>query len=562
MSAPEQESQSPPVVIKIRKRRRHQKSRNGCFECKRLRVKCDEAKPACTRCVLALDKCVYPPLQQAPESSKQLKSPEISLASPSSSLLAASPNPPSLIDSLPYFETSLSPRSIPGSTEPHICCSEPTIDWSDTSLYHHYLQHTSRTLTHHPLDRRGLEIGIPTLALRSKTVYHSLLAVSAAHLACKLITKEPPPSVNTVYQVSTAGYYHYNLASQRMSNLLNEPTPAKAEALIASAMLLVPFAAASQQINHWLSSNTDTDTQHVPKLLYTSPRDIIVFMRGIRTTVQAFETAAITTTLPPLSDLDLDDTTDHPPVETAPSPALSHTHVMFPMLTATSREAFSRLHARLESATLSTFPDTDLAACVTAFTILSNIRNTAFSPLSTSPPAPMPIDEHPRLWSHLTPWLSGYLRRGARALDRKHPLTKHFLAFLVLVPQGYLDLVVPLLEQRLVRPAGEFTSPEFRRPEFMREGSWDEAFLAGNTGLVTDLTATQALALDIYAHWSVLMFVTEEESWWIGGLPVVTLSGMVNRYGDDFVGRACGLGGEEWWPGSMLKIAKEIGRFR
>jgi len=45
----------------------------------------------------------------------------------------------------------------------------------------------------------------------------------------------------------------------------------------------------------------------------------------------------------------------------------------------------------------------------------------------------------------------------------------------------------------------------------------------------------QALALDIYAYWSVLMFLAEEESWWIGSLPVVTLTGMINRYGDEFV---------------------------
>ena len=79
------------------------------------------------------------------------------------------------------------------------------------------------------------------------------------------------------------------------------------------------------------------------------------------------------------------------------------------------------------------------------------------------------------------------------------------------------------------------------------------------------LTADQALALDIYAHWSVLMFLVEEESWWIGSLPVVTLTGMMNRYGDEFVAGLSsgqGYGHDRWWPGSMLTVLREIKRCR
>ncbi|PKY04962.1 hypothetical protein P168DRAFT_318002 [Aspergillus campestris IBT 28561] len=34
----------------VRKRKKHHKSRNGCWTCKKRRVKCDEAKPSCQRC--------------------------------------------------------------------------------------------------------------------------------------------------------------------------------------------------------------------------------------------------------------------------------------------------------------------------------------------------------------------------------------------------------------------------------------------------------------------------------------------------------------------------------
>ena len=84
-------------------------------------------------------------------------------------------------------------------------------------------------------------------------------------------------------------------------------------------------------------------------------------------------------------------------------------------------------------------------------------------------------------------------------------------------------------------------------------------------GASFQLTAEQALALDIYAHWSVLMLLVEEESWWIGKMPAVTLTGMINRYGDRFAfglrpGDSCG--NERWWPRIMLTALEEFKRGR
>ncbi|KAM5354122.1 hypothetical protein ACJ41O_000772 [Fusarium nematophilum] len=51
-------------------RRGHSKSRLGCFNCKRRRVKCDERQPGCARCARLGLRCQYPPLgyQALPES--------------------------------------------------------------------------------------------------------------------------------------------------------------------------------------------------------------------------------------------------------------------------------------------------------------------------------------------------------------------------------------------------------------------------------------------------------------------------------------------------------------
>ncbi|CAI4359349.1 CFF_collapsed_G0010780.mRNA.1.CDS.1 [Saccharomyces cerevisiae] len=44
------------------KRKFHNKSKNGCDNCKRRRVKCDEGKPACRKCTNMKLECHYTPI--------------------------------------------------------------------------------------------------------------------------------------------------------------------------------------------------------------------------------------------------------------------------------------------------------------------------------------------------------------------------------------------------------------------------------------------------------------------------------------------------------------------
>ncbi|KAF7546703.1 hypothetical protein G7Z17_g8255 [Cylindrodendrum hubeiense] len=41
-------------------RRAHRKSRNGCWECKRRHIKCDEARPSCSNCLVSERTCSFP----------------------------------------------------------------------------------------------------------------------------------------------------------------------------------------------------------------------------------------------------------------------------------------------------------------------------------------------------------------------------------------------------------------------------------------------------------------------------------------------------------------------
>jgi hypothetical protein len=495
-------------------------------------------KPSCNRCVTGLYKCVY---SITPPPTTELLGDDLFLSSSPRSFFTASPSTSEASFSL---DTSSPPTTALCQTT---CCEnylETQGEISETELYHHYLHHTSHTLTHLHRDQSALQIGIPTLALRSKTVYHSLLAVSAACLGIDLIAKEIPPSIDTVQKILRTGYQHYSLASEQMRESISQPDTLQIETLLASTVLLVPWATASQQLYHWISTRSGVQGSHIP--LSTTPRDVIIIMRGIRTTIESLENDNV---IPDhFQSLRTGSMIDSSPAVEEAEPlnlASSRNHVMFPIVTATSQRSFSKLQNNIESTLLcqNGRPNDNLSACITAFGVLNQIRTNAFSKpsqassFSTDSLVEKTLEPNSIAASHIPQWLRSLVIKSAIPQPTE-PLTPFFLTFLVQTPQRYLDLVLPLLDQRLESPVK-----------------------AASDGAHLELTMEQALALDIYAHWSVLMLMVEKESWWIRNLPVVTLSGMVNRYGNKFVSKLwpeLDSGLEEWWPGSMLSILQEI----
>ncbi|KAL6239483.1 hypothetical protein BDW75DRAFT_198300 [Aspergillus navahoensis] len=517
---------------KFRPRRHHRKSRNGCAECKRRRIKCDEVKPSCSRCILTTQICVYaatgPTGQASATPPQQRYRNQMPTPSPCRRL---SPSP------LPFETSQL--RSSPPVQQGHQC----DFDISDAGLYHHYLQHTSRTLTDNRRDHHAIQICLPTLALRSKTVYHSLLALTAACMCCDMIYKDPLPDVTTVSDLLMTGYRHYNLASERLRVLISRPSAANAEPLLAAPPLLVPFVTSSQQINHWISNRAAGGGQHFPKRLSSTPRDIIIISRGISATIRALATSTSTSTRPQHATPEAIDSMDGHSALTIPPPPPppSHSHPMYPIIKSTSQPAFSMLQDRIDLALISDPANPSLSACAGAFEALSTLRTGVFPPDPSDPPALPPSMTQVLALPQVQPWLSSFAAHPSTPSPTEH-MTRPFLSFLVHAPQAYLDFVLPLLDQRLQVPSRTSTRKEARAE--------------------VELNVEQALALDIYAHWSVLMFLVGEESWWIGKLPDITLTGLVNRFGDDLWRDGDGDGNGEWWPGSMLRIHREIGRYR
>lgn len=371
-----------------------------------------------------------------------------------------------------------------------------------------------------------------SLDQESSLLLHSLLAVSAVRLAWDMISQEGDPEPNAVHMVLMRGYQHYNMASKMMRIKLSYSDKVDADQVMTSTLMVLPFAAASQQISHWLSTQNTDQRSHT--LLSSTPRDVITFVRGARTMTEIL--------LPLLSIAGRNVTAianQESTVVTGPflsTQELRCKQNIRSIIIPSSRDAWSKLQVRLDLLhhDMDVPLDHEASACEAALGVLVELRACAIAVLSS--PCSRRLRIEGTSSKHTMGWLDSFVhwpcRVDSKPLLPAEPLTRLLLSFYAQVPQAYLELVLPLLDQRLEHPVGE--SPDW---------------------FALSLTRTQALALDIYAHWSVLMFLAAERSWWIGTLPEVTLTGLVNRYGSNFVTRLwpeCG-NQKEWWPAEMLR---------
>ncbi|GKU09886.1 unnamed protein product [Fusarium langsethiae] len=151
-------------------RRAHNKSHIGCRVCKQRKVKCDERKPICDRCVTAARRCSC--LGDAPD-----------IPTPASSLSVTSRDASQL---------PTTPQLTPGSCDatasvhnPHeqpLCLDNPSLTKERFSLAHlELLDHMRSSMTTSgPIFHYAIERGYK-LALRAPYLMDQLLALAAAH---------------------------------------------------------------------------------------------------------------------------------------------------------------------------------------------------------------------------------------------------------------------------------------------------------------------------------------------------------------------------------------------
>ncbi|KAE8372333.1 hypothetical protein BDV26DRAFT_103331 [Aspergillus bertholletiae] len=186
-------------------RRSHSKSHHGCAQCKQRRIKCDEARPSCGSCRKKKIACAF--LSQAPLPLNPLQRFPPRSSSPSPGLPSAATN--------------------------------PTIPLLELELLHHWHTATAASLAHSTSRQDLFRITVPDIALSYPFLMHSLLAVSALHIA-----RTCPPENRHRY--TEAAIKHNDLSLSLCTPLLSNVTSENCHALFAFSCFVAIFAYAAQ----------------------------------------------------------------------------------------------------------------------------------------------------------------------------------------------------------------------------------------------------------------------------------------------------------------------------
>ncbi|KAF5024681.1 hypothetical protein F66182_3251 [Fusarium sp. NRRL 66182] len=241
-------------------RRAHRKSRNGCLECKRRHIKCDESRPACSNCVVSDRSCSFPPststassaaiptptsLPSQPESSiasfndpmRNASSSRLQSPADSASSLGAShrpsPAPPASYlgprsECIPSVDSHAPPTTLPSFTESFAAADFTQSPSSSTLpealpapvyLGKHLvlLHHSHSALSFRPEQVSAIVETALEWSSEAPYAVDQLLAISADHLA--IVQPENAASHRrTATELQTRALTYFNKDSQEISN--------------------------------------------------------------------------------------------------------------------------------------------------------------------------------------------------------------------------------------------------------------------------------------------------------------------------------------------------------
>ncbi|GLI81206.1 hypothetical protein PoHVEF18_009579 [Penicillium ochrochloron] len=212
-------------------RRPHRKSRHGCLECKRRRVKCDEARPTCSNCAKRHSECEYGSsssllwANEEPAVARQSSRASGSDSGhPSDSILSSPP-----ADSLGILGR-LSGDGVTAATTP-----TAALNLHDLELMMHWCNDTYHTLSRNERTDLVWRNVVPEEALSHPFLMHGILALSALHLA----RTGPEPSRRAAYL--NRAVTHQNQALALFRELLGDINESNAKAMFAFAGIVVVY---------------------------------------------------------------------------------------------------------------------------------------------------------------------------------------------------------------------------------------------------------------------------------------------------------------------------------
>ncbi|KAL0564130.1 hypothetical protein V5O48_017926, partial [Marasmius crinis-equi] len=173
-------STNPPPKLK-RPVRSHKKSRMGCLQCKKRRVKCDEVQPTCGNCSRRAADCVYEPFlaQRRAQQSSQSSSAEDTRQISQSSSLTPLPSGSSsgIVQKYENVERKVTIRQQP-TPAPF-----SSMDMSAFKLLHHYSTVTCPSIAYSRTCLESLQYAVPNVAFSTPGLMHALMSVASLHLS-------------------------------------------------------------------------------------------------------------------------------------------------------------------------------------------------------------------------------------------------------------------------------------------------------------------------------------------------------------------------------------------
>jgi hypothetical protein len=144
--------------------------------------------------------------------------------------------------------------------------------------------------------------------------------------------------------------------------------------------------------------------------------------------------------------------------------------------------------------------------------------------------------------SEVSPWLRRYTASITSMTPSRLP-RRTIMAFIHKAPTRYLNLIEETVSLLQTEPPAE-------------EDAWGMA-----SPRTPDPSVAHQLALDIFAHWLVLVILLENV-WWIGGIGAWEL-GQIVAARKDVRWRMCMWNKDkDWWPESMFEVSRQFDKHR
>jgi hypothetical protein len=398
-------------------------------------------------------------------------------------------------------------------------------------------------------DLYALQVGFPNLAFRSKPLMSSILALAAVR-KCHDMLSQPKTQEVDKGQVRSllalADEHHRVSLRQTQADI---PNANHYDHVVANAPLMVLYATASHAVRIKLSNRLDDDkdrsTNLAPAQLHwmTLIRAAHLAYTGLLHSAKDFSPLDDFTTSPPAITLNQPISGLVPMAESGPTQRTEN--LLMPIIAATSSSALEKLQTRaqtlqfamhLSSSSDSSREDGELRACIVALESLGNIMSELFEADGTHNASQPDLENDWAALSHLSdvsPWLRNYMARVTFSTPPK-PMRRTIMWFLNRVPAEFLSIIQSTLDN-------------------IPDTVPDEGIQCDGD----NASETSRLAMDIFAHWLVLVMLLDGV-WWIGGIGVCEL-GRITKYMSRQQEGSTGTR-RSWWPRSMLNIALEIGK--